>query len=79
MLNNDFIALLITFAVALAWLRINDFAAHRGWISNIFPERLSTWALARYSCCVGHSLLEALIPDIWQPWCHWPLQSNSSW
>jgi phytol kinase len=33
MLNNNLFALLITFVVALAWLRINDFAAHRGWIS----------------------------------------------
>lgn len=34
MLNSNFISLLITFAVALLWLRINDYAAHRGWISS---------------------------------------------
>lgn len=34
MLNNNFLALIITFAVALLWLRIWDFAAHRGWISS---------------------------------------------
>lgn len=34
MLNNNWIALIITFAVSLAWLRINDFAAHRGWMSS---------------------------------------------
>ena len=33
MLRN-IIALIITFGVALLWLRINDFAAHRGWISS---------------------------------------------
>ena len=30
MLSNNFIALIITFAAAIAWLRINDFAANRG-------------------------------------------------
>jgi phytol kinase len=34
MLTNNFLALIITFAVALCWLRLNDFMAHRGWISS---------------------------------------------
>jgi phytol kinase len=34
MLNNNFLALIATFAVALTWLRLNDFMAHRGWISS---------------------------------------------
>jgi phytol kinase len=34
MLNNNWLALFLTFALALVWLRINDFAAHRGWISS---------------------------------------------
>jgi phytol kinase len=40
MLNNNFIALIITFAVALAWLRINDYAAHRGWISSHLSRKI---------------------------------------
>ena len=34
MINNNFLALIITFATALIWLRINDFFAHKGWISS---------------------------------------------
>ena len=34
MLNNNLIALAITFILALVWLRVNDFAAHRGWVSS---------------------------------------------
>jgi phytol kinase len=34
MLNSNILALFITFIVALAWLRINDFMAHRGWIET---------------------------------------------
>jgi phytol kinase len=33
MLSNNLFALLITFALALGWLRLNDLAAQRGWIS----------------------------------------------
>jgi len=40
MLNNNLFALVITFAVALAWLRINDFAAHRGWISSHLSRKI---------------------------------------
>ena len=34
MLNNNWIALVVTFIISLVWLRINDFAAHRGWVSS---------------------------------------------
>src|SRR4030066_1002891 len=34
MLNNNIIALIITFLVALIWLRINDYLAHHGWIDS---------------------------------------------
>jgi phytol kinase len=34
MLNSDFVALVITFALSLFWLRVNDYAAHRGWIDS---------------------------------------------
>lgn len=40
MLHNNLIALIITFAVSLAWLRINDFAAHRGWISGQLSRKI---------------------------------------
>lgn len=38
--NNNWIALLITFILALVWLRINDFMAHRGWISSPTSRKL---------------------------------------
>ena len=34
MLNNTIVALAITFFVALIWLRINDYLAHRGWVES---------------------------------------------
>jgi phytol kinase len=40
MLNNDFIALIVTFVVSLIWLRVNDYAAHKGWISGELSRKL---------------------------------------
>jgi phytol kinase len=40
MLPGNFLALVITFALALAWLRLNDFAAHRGWISSDLSRKI---------------------------------------
>jgi phytol kinase len=40
MLSSNFIALVITLITALAWLRINDFAAHRGWISSQLSRKI---------------------------------------
>ena len=40
MLNNNYIALIITFTAALLWLRLNDFAAHRGWISSHLSRKI---------------------------------------
>ncbi|MBE9473719.1 MAG: phosphatidate cytidylyltransferase [Chloroflexi bacterium] len=40
MLSNDFFALIITFAISLIWLRINDFAAHKGWISSRLSRKI---------------------------------------
>jgi phytol kinase len=34
MMENNLIAFIVTFLAAIAWLRLNDFAAHRGWISS---------------------------------------------
>ena len=40
MLNNNFLSLLITFAVTLIWLRVNDFLAHKGWISSHLSRKI---------------------------------------
>jgi len=40
MLSNNYIALVITFALALAWLRLNDFVAHKGWISGPVSRKI---------------------------------------
>lgn len=37
---NNIVAFIITFAAALIWLRINDFAAHRGWISSQMSRKI---------------------------------------
>jgi phytol kinase len=40
MLNNNLIALVVTFLVSLAWLRLNDYFAHRGWISSHMSRKI---------------------------------------
>ena len=40
MLSSNFVALVITLFAALAWLRINDFAAHRGLISSQLSRKI---------------------------------------
>lgn len=40
MLKNNFLALVLTFFSAIIWLRINDFAAHRGWISSHLSRKI---------------------------------------
>ena len=40
MLSNSFIALIITFAAALAWLRLVDFTAQRGWIDSQLSRKI---------------------------------------
>ncbi len=40
MLSNNILALIITFVVALAWLRINDYLAHRGWVESHLSRKL---------------------------------------
>lgn len=37
---NIWIALLITFLSALVWLRLNDLAAHRGWVSSQVSRKI---------------------------------------
>jgi phytol kinase len=40
MLANNFIALVITLVIALTWLRLNDFAAHRGWVDSRLSRKI---------------------------------------
>jgi phytol kinase len=40
MLTSNILALFITFVVALAWLRINDFFAHRGWVESHLSRKI---------------------------------------
>ena len=40
MLSNHFLALAITLGIAFSWLRINDFSASRGWISNKISRKI---------------------------------------
>jgi phytol kinase len=40
MIGNNWIALVITFVCSLAWLRLNDFFAHRGWISSPLSRKI---------------------------------------
>jgi phytol kinase len=40
MLYNQWIALVVTFAAALAWLRINDYFAHKGWVSGQLSRKI---------------------------------------
>jgi len=40
MINNIYIALVITFLIALIWLRLNDFTARKGWISSRLSRKI---------------------------------------
>ncbi len=40
MLGNNWIALVVTFALALLWLRFNDALAHRGWINSSLSRKI---------------------------------------
>lgn len=40
MFTNNFAALGLSFGLALAWLRVNDFAAHRGWITSALSRKV---------------------------------------
>jgi phytol kinase len=57
---NPFLALLLTLVIALAWLRLIDFAAHRGWIES---------HLSRKIIHIGTGpifvLCWLLFPDVW--------------
>ena len=40
MFENNWIAFVITLALALAWLRLNDFFAHKGWVSGPVSRKI---------------------------------------
>lgn len=40
MLNNNFFATIISFIASLSWLRINDYAAHKGWVSSQLSRKI---------------------------------------
>jgi len=40
LVSNDWIALIISFLLALVWLRLNDYAAHRGWIPSDLSRKI---------------------------------------
>jgi len=40
MLGNNWLALVVTFCLALLWLRFNDYLAHRGWVSSQLSRKI---------------------------------------
>jgi phytol kinase len=70
MLNNNFLALIITFILALIWLRICDFAARRGWINSHLSRKIihigtgpifvTCWLL--FSDAASSRFIAALVP-----------------
>ena len=72
MLNNNFLALIATFAASLFWLRLNDYLAHRGWISSHLSRKIIhigtgplfvlCWLL--FTPSVSSRFLAALVPLI---------------
>ncbi|MFW5714003.1 MAG: diacylglycerol/polyprenol kinase family protein [Brevefilum sp.] len=40
MLKNNLIALGLTLFIALTWLRLNDFFAHKGWITSVISRKI---------------------------------------
>ena len=40
MLSNNLIALAVTLVIALGWLRLMDFFAHKGWISSMISRKI---------------------------------------
>jgi phytol kinase len=72
MLSNNFLALLISFVLAVAWLRINNFAAQRGWVGSQLSRKIIhmgtgplfvlTWLL--FNDSHNARFLAALVPGL---------------
>jgi L-ascorbate metabolism protein UlaG (beta-lactamase superfamily)/dolichol kinase len=70
MLSNNYLAMTLTFIIALAWLRLCDFLAHRGWISSRLSRKIihigtgpifvSCWLL--FNDATNARWLAALVP-----------------
>ena len=39
-MQNNLVAFILTILIAITWLRINDFFAHKGWISNQISRKI---------------------------------------
>jgi phytol kinase len=72
MLSNNLLALLISFVLAVTWLRINNFAAHRGWVGSHLSRKIIhmgtgplfvlTWLL--FNDAYNARFLAALVPGL---------------
>lgn len=70
MLTNNLLATMLTLIIALAWLRFNDFTAHKGWVSSSLSRKIihagtgpifvACWLL--YNNSLTARYLAALIP-----------------
>jgi len=40
MFSNNWIAFALTFLISVLWLRLNDFAAHRNWVSSYLSRKI---------------------------------------
>jgi phytol kinase len=40
MIDNNLVALIITFLISLIWLRANDYLAHKGWMSSRLSRKI---------------------------------------
>ena len=40
MINNQYLALFLTFLAALIWLRVNDFTAQKGWVESQLSRKI---------------------------------------
>lgn len=72
MLNNNFYALILTLSLALLWLRLNNLAAARGWVSSATSRKiihagtgpifLACWVL--FDSTSSARWLAALVPGL---------------
>jgi len=73
---NPFLALIITFVLALGWLRLLDFCAHRGWIESHLSRKIIHIAPGRSLSCAGSYSRTSGMRAGWRRWC--PFSSRSS-
>jgi len=71
MLNNNFLALIVTFAVALIFLRLNDYMAHRGWISSHLSRKIIHIGTGPLFVLCWLLFTPSIYSDSWLLWCHY--------